>query len=252
MALLERSEWYDIARATNWTPTYVSESELFPELMTGAQGVPMEQWESYDEPYKTSYPEYVKIQREKDAGAYSVKAALERSRGACGELQAAHEFIGREPAFGAGPAGERVADGVEVGPDERRHEPHAADGGHGERGHQQHPPQPKVLYKAAQGQHEARERGELLLVAAKHLRHLRHDIGQQTHHYHQCHNGHNGWVNECSTYFLLQGLACFQRVCQFGQDTAQVSGVFAGCHRGHIHFRECFWILCECLAKWRA
>ena len=80
MALLDRAEWYDIARATNWTPKYVSEAELFPDLMTGAQGVPMAKWEVYDEPYKTSYPEYVRIQREKDAGAYSVKAALERSR----------------------------------------------------------------------------------------------------------------------------------------------------------------------------
>ena len=80
MALLERHEWYDIARNTNWTPTYVKESELFPDLMTGAMGVPMSAWENYDEPYKTSYPEYVRIQREKDAGAYSVKAALERSR----------------------------------------------------------------------------------------------------------------------------------------------------------------------------
>ncbi|HMW24033.1 MAG TPA: toluene monooxygenase, partial [Burkholderiaceae bacterium] len=80
MALLERHEWYDIARSTNWTPSYVQESELFPDQMTGAMGVPMAAWEVYDEPYKTSFPEYVKIQREKDAGAYSVKAALERSR----------------------------------------------------------------------------------------------------------------------------------------------------------------------------
>ena len=80
MALLERHEWYDIARSTNWTPKYVTERELFPDVMTGAQGVSMEKWEVYDEPYKTSYPEYVRIQREKDAGAYSVKAALERSR----------------------------------------------------------------------------------------------------------------------------------------------------------------------------
>ncbi|SPD61797.1 protein of unknown function (plasmid) [Cupriavidus taiwanensis] len=80
MALLERAAWYDIARTTNWTPTYVAESDLFPEVMAGAQGVPMEVWETYDEPYKTSYPEYVRIQRDKDAGAYSVKAALERSR----------------------------------------------------------------------------------------------------------------------------------------------------------------------------
>ncbi len=80
MALLERSDWYDIARTTNWTPKFVSDAELFPDVMTGAQGVPAEQWEVYDEPYKTSFPEYVSIQREKDAGAYSVKAALQRSR----------------------------------------------------------------------------------------------------------------------------------------------------------------------------
>lgn len=80
MALLERMDWYDIARTTNWTPTYVEESELFPPELSGDMGIPMADWESYDEPYKQTYPEYVKIQREKDAGAYSVKAALERSK----------------------------------------------------------------------------------------------------------------------------------------------------------------------------
>jgi toluene monooxygenase system protein A len=70
MALLERSEWYDIARSTNWTAKYVTDAELFPDDMTGAKGVPMEKWEVYDEPYKVSYSEYVRIQREKDAGAY--------------------------------------------------------------------------------------------------------------------------------------------------------------------------------------
>ena len=80
VALLERSEWYDIARSTTWTPSFVTEAELFPDVMTGAKGVPVEKWEIYDEPYKVSYQEYVRIQREKDAGAYSVKAALERNR----------------------------------------------------------------------------------------------------------------------------------------------------------------------------
>lgn len=80
MAILQRSEWYDLARTTNWTPKYVTDSELFPEEMSGARDVPAEKWESYDEPYKVSYAEYVKVQREKDAGAYSVKAALERSQ----------------------------------------------------------------------------------------------------------------------------------------------------------------------------
>jgi len=79
MALLNRMDWYDLARTTNWTPTYVKEEELFPPQLAGDFGIPMEKWESYDEPYKQTYPEYVKVQREKDAGAYSVKAALERS-----------------------------------------------------------------------------------------------------------------------------------------------------------------------------
>lgn len=76
--MLERSEWYDLARDTNWTPRYVKEEVLFPEEYTGARGIPEHIWATYDEPYKVSYREYVGVQREKDAGAYSVKAALER------------------------------------------------------------------------------------------------------------------------------------------------------------------------------
>ena len=76
MALLDRAEWYDIARDTNWTPTYVTENELFPEEQSGSMGLPLETWQVYDEPYKVTYREYVRIQREKDASVYSVKAAL--------------------------------------------------------------------------------------------------------------------------------------------------------------------------------
>jgi len=80
MAKLNRMDWYDLARTTNWTPKYVKESELFPPELSGDMGIPMSVWETYDEPYKQTYPEYVKIQREKDSAAYSVKAALQRSK----------------------------------------------------------------------------------------------------------------------------------------------------------------------------
>jgi toluene monooxygenase system protein A len=30
MPLLDRDQWYDLARTTNWTPRYVPETELFP------------------------------------------------------------------------------------------------------------------------------------------------------------------------------------------------------------------------------
>lgn len=76
--MLERSDWYDLARDTNWTPKYVPETELFPEELCGSRGIPEKAWNTYDEPYKVSFREYVSVQREKDSGAYSVKAALER------------------------------------------------------------------------------------------------------------------------------------------------------------------------------
>ena len=79
MSRLRREQWYDLARATNLTPSYVPEDEIFPEDMSGAMGIPMAAWEGWDEPYKVSYREYVETQREKDAGVYSVRAALGRS-----------------------------------------------------------------------------------------------------------------------------------------------------------------------------
>ena len=43
-------------------------------------GVPMAKWGGLRRAVQDVVPWYVRIQREKDAGAYSVKAALERSR----------------------------------------------------------------------------------------------------------------------------------------------------------------------------
>ena len=79
MGVLKREEWYDLARETNWTPRFVTEADLFPDEQSGSMGIPAEVWEHWDEPYKVTFPEYVETQREKDAGAYSVKAALARS-----------------------------------------------------------------------------------------------------------------------------------------------------------------------------
>jgi toluene monooxygenase system protein A len=80
LSLLKREEWYDVGRDTNWTPRYVSENDLFPEPLSGGMGLTAAQWERWDEPYKMTFREYLETQREKDAGAYSVKAALGRGR----------------------------------------------------------------------------------------------------------------------------------------------------------------------------
>jgi toluene monooxygenase system protein A len=39
MPKLLRSDWYDLARDTNWTFRYVSEKEVFPEELSGTQRV---------------------------------------------------------------------------------------------------------------------------------------------------------------------------------------------------------------------
>lgn len=78
MGLLKNSDWYDIARQTNWTPSYVKEEELFPREFSDPYDIPVSEWEKFDEPYKVTYRDYVQTQREKDVGAYSVKAALSR------------------------------------------------------------------------------------------------------------------------------------------------------------------------------
>ncbi len=79
MTSLKQDEYYDLIRGVNWTPKYVPEEEIFPEEMSGSRGIPMAQWEAFDEPYKVTYGDYVQTQREKDAGVYSVKAGLERA-----------------------------------------------------------------------------------------------------------------------------------------------------------------------------
>jgi len=79
MTVLKRDEWQAIARDVDWTLTYVDDEAVFPEWISGTGKVPREAWGTWEEGYKVSYSEYVATQREKEAAAYSVKAALERS-----------------------------------------------------------------------------------------------------------------------------------------------------------------------------
>ncbi|ARM74696.1 toluene hydroxylase [Acidianus manzaensis] len=71
-----RDEYYDLENRLEWTPKYVSEEELFPVDMTGVPNLPIDVWaELYDAPYKVTYREYVKNQKEKDQKVFSVRDA---------------------------------------------------------------------------------------------------------------------------------------------------------------------------------
>ena len=80
MPKLERSQWYDLSRDMNWNFKYVTEEEVFPDVLSQSHGIPAATWWNWDEPYKISYREYVHNQAAKDAEVYSVRSAIARSR----------------------------------------------------------------------------------------------------------------------------------------------------------------------------
>ncbi len=76
--MLKRDDWLDLARKLDWDYSYVTEKEVFPEIISGTPWLPHSEWKQWDEPYRTSYSEYVKNQHEKDASVYAVRDAVGR------------------------------------------------------------------------------------------------------------------------------------------------------------------------------
>ena len=52
MAVLNRDDWYDIARDVEWTLSYVKEEDAFPAEWQGAAGIPRGAWAARDELYR--------------------------------------------------------------------------------------------------------------------------------------------------------------------------------------------------------
>ena len=76
--MLKRDEWLDLARKLDWDYSYVDEKEVFPEVPSGRPWLPQAVWRDWDEPYRTSYTEYVTNQHAKDASVYAVRDAVGR------------------------------------------------------------------------------------------------------------------------------------------------------------------------------
>jgi toluene monooxygenase system protein A len=71
--MLERDEWLDLGRHLDWELTYVREEDAFPEVMSGRPWLTSAAWAGWDEPFRTTYAEYVATQTEKDAAVYAVR-----------------------------------------------------------------------------------------------------------------------------------------------------------------------------------
>src|SRR5262245_3770157 len=77
--MLKREEWLDLARKLDWTFSFVREEEAFPEVASGKPWLPGTEWRDWDEPYRTSYAEYVSTQQTKEAAVAAVREAVGRA-----------------------------------------------------------------------------------------------------------------------------------------------------------------------------
>jgi toluene monooxygenase system protein A len=76
--MLQRDDWLPLARKLDWEFSYVSERDVFPETMSGAPWLPGAAWQDWEEPYRTSYREYVATQHRKEAAVQAVRGAIGR------------------------------------------------------------------------------------------------------------------------------------------------------------------------------
>src|SRR5690349_2639505 len=76
--MLKRDDWLDLARKLDWDFSYVSERDAYPEDLSGRPWLPGQVWRQWDEPYRTSYAEYVDTQASKESAVRAVREAVGR------------------------------------------------------------------------------------------------------------------------------------------------------------------------------
>jgi toluene monooxygenase system protein A len=74
--MLKREQWLPLARKLDWDYTYVDETVIFPTVASGRPWLPHSEWETWDEPYHTTYRDYVATQTDKEAAVAAVREAV--------------------------------------------------------------------------------------------------------------------------------------------------------------------------------
>ncbi|HEY2509674.1 MAG TPA: hypothetical protein VGI39_02340 [Polyangiaceae bacterium] len=70
--MLKRDEWLDLSRKLDWSFTYVKEAEVYPEVVSGRPWLEHDAWAGWEEPFRTTYAEYVTQQSAKEASVQAV------------------------------------------------------------------------------------------------------------------------------------------------------------------------------------
>jgi toluene monooxygenase system protein A len=77
--MLKRDEWLAHARDLDWDLSYVREEDVFPAVLAGEPWLPRAAWRDWDEPYRTTYADYVSMQADKDAAVDAVREVVGRA-----------------------------------------------------------------------------------------------------------------------------------------------------------------------------
>jgi toluene monooxygenase system protein A len=77
--VLYREQWLDLARKLDWEFSYVDERDVFPDVTSGTPWLPATAWAGWDEPYRTSFTEYVANQHAKEASLFAVHESVGRA-----------------------------------------------------------------------------------------------------------------------------------------------------------------------------
>jgi toluene monooxygenase system protein A len=77
--VLKREDWLDLARKLDWEYTYVDERDVFPPAVSGTPWLSHAEWADWDEPYRTSFGEYVAGQSLKDVSVFAIRDAVGRA-----------------------------------------------------------------------------------------------------------------------------------------------------------------------------
>jgi toluene monooxygenase system protein A len=75
---MNREDWLPLARKLDWQFSYEREEEVFPAVMAGGPRLASAEWRDWEEPFRTTFAEYVATQHDKDAALYAVRDALGR------------------------------------------------------------------------------------------------------------------------------------------------------------------------------
>lgn len=74
--MLQREKWSELTRKLDWNFTYVSESQVFPENLSGSPWLPHEQWRDWEEAFRITYADYVRTQSKKDVSLLAIRDAI--------------------------------------------------------------------------------------------------------------------------------------------------------------------------------